>query len=41
MWNLKYGTNELMSKIQTDAQTWRTDMWLLGGRGVREGRDLD
>ena len=28
MWNLKYGTNELTYKAETDSQTWRTDLWL-------------
>ena len=34
MWNLKYGTNEPIYKTETDSQTWRTDLWLPGGRGV-------
>ena len=33
MWNLKYGINELIYKTETDSQTWRTDLWLTGGRG--------
>ena len=37
MWNLKYGANELISKTETDSQTWRTDLCLPRGRGVREG----
>ena len=28
MWNLKYGTNELIYKTETDSQTQRTDLWL-------------
>ena len=38
MWNLKYGTNELIYKTETDSQTERTDLWLpresWGGRGM-------
>ena len=34
--NLKYGTNELLYKTETDSQTQRTDLWLPRGRG-REG----
>ena len=37
MWNLKYGTNELIYKTETDSQTQRTDLWLPRGRGVGEG----
>ena len=33
MWNLKYGTNEPIYKIETDSWTWRTDLWLPSGRG--------
>ena len=36
MWNLKYGTNEPVSKIGTDSQTERTDWWL-PRRGVGGG----
>ena len=25
MWNLKYGTNELIFEVETDSQTYRTD----------------
>ena len=36
MWNLKHGTNECISK--TDSQTWRTDLWLPSrGRGRENG----
>ena len=27
MWNQKYDTNELIYKIETDAQTWKTNLW--------------
>ena len=36
MWNLKYDSNELIYKTETDSQTQRTDLWLPRGRG-REG----
>ena len=29
MWNLKYDTNELIYKIEIDAQIWKTNLWLL------------
>ena len=32
MQNLKYDTNELIQKTETDSQTWRTDFWLPSGR---------
>ena len=28
MWNLKYGTEEPIYKIETDLQRWRTALWL-------------
>ena len=31
MWNLKYDTNEIVYKTETDSQ--RTDFWLPGVRG--------
>ena len=37
MYNLKYDTNELTYKRETDSQTQRTDLWLPRGRGW--GRD--
>ena len=33
MWNLKYDTNELIYKTETDSQTHRTDLWLPRGWG--------
>ena len=36
MWNLKYNTSELIYETETDSQTWRTDLWLLRGRGGGE-----
>ena len=35
MWNLKYDTDELIYKTETDPQTYRTDLWL--PREVGEG----
>ena len=37
MWNLKYGTNELMYKRETDSQTQKTDLWLPRERGEGMG----
>ena len=28
MWNIKYGTNEPIYKIEIDSQTQRLDLWL-------------
>ena len=39
MWNLKYDTNELIYKTETDSQ--RTDLWLLRGRGSGGGMDWE
>ena len=33
MWNLKYDTNELTYKTETDSQTQSTDLWLSRGSG--------
>ena len=33
MWNLKYDTNELIYKTETDSQTQRTDLSVSRGRG--------
>ena len=35
-WNLKYSTNEPISKTETDSQTQRTDLWLWQGSGEKE-----
>ena len=32
MWNLKYDTNELIYKTQTDSQTQKTNLWLPKGK---------
>ena len=32
MWNLKCNTNESMFKIETDLQTWNTNLWLPKGK---------
>ena len=28
LWNLKYGTDEPIYRIETVSQTWRADLWL-------------
>ena len=41
MWNLKYGTNELIHKTDTDSQTERAGVWLpRGGEGKGRAWDL-
>ena len=38
MWDVKYDTNELIYKTETDAQTQRADLWLpSGGQWGRDG----
>ena len=37
MWTLKYDTNELIYEIETDSQTYRTNLWLPRGRRLEEG----
>ena len=37
MWNLNYSTNEPIYRIETDSQTWKTDLWLPRGRGKGVG----
>ena len=37
MWNLKYGTNELIYTTETDSQTLRTDLWFPRGHSVSNG----
>ena len=37
MWDLKYDTNEPIYRIETDSQTWRTDLWLPRERGMDWG----
>ena len=39
MCNLKYDTNKLIYKTETDSQTQRTDVWLPQGRGGGGGMD--
>ena len=41
MWNLKYDTNELIYKTETDSETQRTDSWLPRGRGKGRGMDWE
>ena len=36
MQNLKYDTNELTYKIETDSQTQETNLWLQKGKGGRD-----
>ena len=36
MWNLKYNSNELIYKAETDSQTQRTDLWWPRGEGFGE-----
>ena len=33
MWNLKYDTNELIYKTETDSQTKKTNLWSPKGEG--------
>ena len=35
MWNMKYGKSQHIYKIETDSQTWRTDLWFPRLRGMR------
>ena len=37
MGNLKYGTNEPIYERETDSRTQRTDLWLPGAGGGRNG----
>ena len=37
MWNLRYDTDELIFKAETDSQTQSEDVWLPRGRQVGEG----
>ena len=37
MWNLKYDTNELIYKTETDSQTQKTNLWLPKEKGVGGG----
>ena len=39
MWSLKYDTNELNYKAETDSQTWRIDLCLPRGSG--DGGEMD
>ena len=32
-WNLKYDTNELIQKTETDSEIHKTNLWLLKGKG--------
>ena len=34
MWNLKYNSNELIYKAETDSLTQRTDLWWPRGEGL-------
>ena len=37
MWNLKYDTNELIYKTETESQTQKTNLWLPKEKGVGGG----
>ena len=37
VWNLKYDTDELTYKTETDSQTWRIGLRLLRRKGLGEG----
>ena len=41
MWNLKYDTNKLIYRTETDSQTQRTALWLPRGKGGGGGRDWE
>ena len=41
LWNLKYDTNELIYKKETNSQTQRTNLWLLRWMGCRGGLDWE
>ena len=41
MWNLKYGTNELIYETETDSQAQRTDLCLSRGRVGWGGMDWE
>ena len=36
-WNLKYDTNELIYKTETESQIQRMKLWLTKGKGGKEG----
>ena len=38
MWNVKNDTNELIYKTETDSQTWKTNLWLPKGKGMRRDK---
>ena len=33
IWNIKYGTNKLFYEIETDSETWKTNLWLPTAKG--------
>ena len=33
MWNLKYGRDEPIYRVEIGSQTWRPDLWWQGGGG--------
>ena len=37
LWNLKYDTDQHVYETETDSEIQRTDLWLPGGGGGREG----
>ena len=43
MWNVKYDTNELIYKSETDSQTQKINLWLpkgKGRRGINQGQQI-
>ena len=38
MWNIKNNTNKSIYKIETDLQTYKTNLWLPKGRGKGDGQ---
>ena len=36
VWNLKYDTNVLIYKTETDSQTQRRDLWLPNGKMTKD-----
>ena len=41
MWNLKYGTNEPIYKVETDSQTGRIDLMAAKGEMGESGMDWE
>ena len=41
MWNLKYDTDELIYKTETDSQTQKTNLWLPKVKGGGGGKNWE